>query len=215
MLLTGAGGAVGRAAATALRAAGAKVVGVDPDKDALVELIATGALADGQAGDLTDPEFADQVVTDQPAVDVLVNNVGSGISLPLADTGDDVLDRMLDANLRPVFRLCRAYAPGMARRGHGKVITVSSVLAGDPAVAAYAAAKAALTGFTRSIALEYAGRGVQCNVLAPGHVAAGRKGPPDALTGPLLFLASGMSDHVTGQVLVVDGVDGGVSGSRG
>jgi 2-dehydro-3-deoxy-D-gluconate 5-dehydrogenase len=211
VLLTGAGGATGRSAAAALHAAGAKVVGVDPDKDALVELIAAGALADGQAGDLTDPDFAGQVVADQPAVDILVNNVGAGVSLPLADTGDDVLDAMLDANLRTVFRLCRAYAPGMARRGHGKVITVSPLLAGDPAVAAYATAKAALTGFTRSIAREYAGRGVQCNVLAPGHLATGRKAPRDGLNGPLLFLASAMSDHVTGQVLVVDGV----SGSRG
>lgn len=208
VLLTGAGGATGRSAATALSAAGAKVVGVDHDKDALVELIATGALADGQAGELTDPDFAGQVVADQPAVDVLVNIVGSGLSRPLADTGDDLLDAMLDANLRTVLRLCRAYVPGMARRRRGKVVNVSAGLARQPGatVAAYAAAKAALTGFTQSIALEYAGRGVQCNVLAPGYLAAGRRGPRDALTGPLLFLASSMSDHVTGQVLVVDGV---------
>jgi NAD(P)-dependent dehydrogenase (short-subunit alcohol dehydrogenase family) len=206
VLLTGAGGAVGRAAAAAFSGAGAKVVGVDHDKDALVEQIATGALADGQAGDLTDAEFLRQVVADQPAVDVLVNNVCAGTASALADTGDELLDHMLDVNLRTAFRLCRAYVPGMAKRRRGKVITLSSVLAGAvPAVSAYAAAKAALTGFTKSIALEYAGAGVQCNVLAPGYQAAGRAGPRDALNGPLLFLASGMSDHVTGQVLVVDG----------
>ncbi len=229
VLLTGAAGAVGTAAAAAFTQAGAKVVGVDRNKDALVELIAAGSLADGQAGDLTDPEFVGQVVADQPEVDVLVNNVGAGTSLVLADTTDDVLDHMLEINLRTAFRLCRAYAPGMAARRRGKVITLSSVLGMHPVptVAAYAAAKASLIGFTRSIALEYAGRGVQCNVLAPGYLAGpkneayfdsdtgrrfverfmptGRVGPPDALNGPLLFLASAMSDHMTGQVLVVDG----------
>lgn len=229
VLLTGAGGAVGRTAAAAFSAAGAKVVGVDRNKDALVELIAAGALADGQSGDLTDPAFVGQVVADQPEVDVLVNNVGAGTSLTLADTTDDVLDDMLEINLRTALRLCRAYAPGMAKRRRGKVINLSSVLGMHPVptVAAYAAAKASLIGFTKSIALEYAGRNVQCNVLAPGYLEGpknaayfdspagrgfverfmptGRVGPADALNGPLLFLASGMSDHMTGQVLVVDG----------
>jgi NAD(P)-dependent dehydrogenase (short-subunit alcohol dehydrogenase family) len=222
VLLTGASGAVGKAAAAALRAAGAKVVGVDRDKDALVGMIASGDLADGQAGDLTDTGFVDQVVADQPEIDVLVNFAGAGASLSLADTTDDVLDDLLAINLRTAFRLCRAYAPGMARRRRGKVINLSSALGLHPlpTVAAYAAAKASLIGFTKSIALEYATRGVQCNVLAPGHLAGastehppferrsmptGRAGPPDALNGPLLFLASAMSDHLTGQVLVVDG----------
>jgi 2-keto-3-deoxy-L-fuconate dehydrogenase len=169
VLLTGAAGAVGKAAAAAFSREGAKVLGVDRDKDGLVELIASGALADGQAGDLTDPEFVDQVVADQPAVDVLVNN-----------------DHVLETDPRNAARLCGAYAPGMATRRRGKVITVSSA--------------GALLGFTRSVALEYAARGVQCNVLAP----AGGVDSPDAFTGPLLFLASAMSDHVTGQVLVVD-----------
>ncbi len=203
VLLTGAAGAVGRAAATAFSREGAKVLGVDRDKDTLVELIASGALADGQAGDLTDEDFVDQVVADQPAVDVLVNNVGAGTSLTLADTTDEVLDRMLEINLRTAFRLCRAYAPGMAERRRGKVISVLGV---HPApTAAYAAAQASLIGFTKSIAHEYAAHGVQCNVLAPGHLAGAKRA--DALTGPLLFLASAMSDHLTGQVLAVNGGD--------
>jgi len=229
VLLTGAAGAVGRAAAAAFSEAGAKVVGADRNEDALGELITEGALADARAGDLTDTDFVAQVVADLPEVDVLVNNVGAGTSRTLADTTDDTLDHLLEINLRTAFRLCRAYAPGMAKRGHGKVINVSSVLGMHPVptVAAYAAAKASLIGFTRSIALEYAGRGVQCNVLAPGYIEGpknnayfeseigqqfakrfmptGRAGPPDALNGPLLFLSSAMSDHMTGQVQVVDG----------
>jgi NAD(P)-dependent dehydrogenase (short-subunit alcohol dehydrogenase family) len=96
-----------------------------------------------------------------------------------------------------------------------------------PTVAAYAATKASLIGFTKAMALEYAARGVQCNVLAPGYLAGPKNtdyfesdvgkhfvkrfmptravGPADALNGPLLFLASPMSDHVNGHVLVVDG----------
>ncbi|MFL6121767.1 SDR family NAD(P)-dependent oxidoreductase [Actinophytocola sp.] len=227
VLLTGAAGAVGQSAAAAFTAAGAKVVGVD--RNDLSALLASGAIADEITGDLTRQSFVDRVVEAFPEVDVLVNNVGAGTSLVLADTGDEDLDRMLEINLRTAFRMCRAYAPGMADRRRGKVINLSSVLGLHPVptVAAYAAAKASLIGFTKSIALEYAGRGVQCNVLAPGYLAGpknagyfdsevgqsfvrrfmptGAVGPADALDGPLLFLASAMSDHVTGHVLVVDG----------
>jgi 2-deoxy-D-gluconate 3-dehydrogenase len=227
VLLTGAAGAVGRSAAAAFTGAGAKVVGVD--RNDLSALLASGAIADEITGDLTDQSFVDRLVEAYPEVDVLVNNVGAGTSLVLADTTDDELDRMLDINLRTAVRMCRAYAPGMADRRRGKVINLSSVLGMHPVptVAAYAAAKASLIGFTKSIALEYAGRGVQCNVLAPGYLAGpknaeyfdsetgqqfvrrfmptGAVGPADALDGPLLFLASAMSDHVTGHVLVVDG----------
>jgi NAD(P)-dependent dehydrogenase (short-subunit alcohol dehydrogenase family) len=219
VLLTGAAGAVGVSAAAAFTEAGAKVIGVDRNSAPEVDLV----------GDLTDQSFVDRVVETYPSVDVLVNNVGAGTSLTLADTTDEELDRMLEINLRTAVRMCRAYAPGMARRRGGKVINLSSVLGMHPVptVAAYAAAKASLIGFTKSMALEYAGRGVQCNVLAPGYLAGpkngsyfdsevgqrfvarfmptGKVGPSDALNGPLLFLASGMSDHVTGHVLVVDG----------
>jgi NAD(P)-dependent dehydrogenase (short-subunit alcohol dehydrogenase family) len=229
VLLTGAAGAVGKAAAATFTQAGATVVGLDRNQEVLDDMVAEGALAGSRAGDLTDTGFLDEVFAERPEVDVLVNNVGAGASVTLADTTDGVLDHMLEINLRTAFRLCRGYAPGMAERRRGKVINLSSVLGMHPVptVAAYAAAKAALIGFTKSIALEYAGRGVQCNVLAPGYLEGpknaayftsevgqqfvkrfmptGRMGPEDALNGPLLFLASAMSDHMTGQVLVVDG----------
>lgn len=229
VLLTGAAGAVGRSAAAAFTGAGAKVIGVDRNAEPLSDLLSSGAIADELAGDLTDPSFVDRVAEAWPEVDVLVNNVGAGTSAILADTTDEELDRMLEINLRTAVRMCRAYAPGMAKRRRGKVINLSSVLGMHPVptVAAYAAAKASLIGFTKSIALEYAMQGVQCNVLAPGYLAGpknadyfgsevgkrfvkrfmptGRVGPETALDGPLLFLASAMSDHVTGHVLVVDG----------
>jgi NAD(P)-dependent dehydrogenase (short-subunit alcohol dehydrogenase family) len=229
VLLTGAAGAIGQSAAKALHTAGAQVLGVDRNAEPLDELAAAGTLTDLRVGDLTDANFLDELVVAWPEVDVLINNVGLGTSLLLADTTDEVLDGLLEINLRVAFRLCRRYAPDMARRGRGKVINMSSVLAYHPVptVAAYAAAKASLIGFTRSIALEYARRGVQCNVLAPGYLSGpknatyfdseagqrfvqrfaptGTVGPANALDGPLLFLASSMSDHVNGHVLVVDG----------
>jgi NAD(P)-dependent dehydrogenase (short-subunit alcohol dehydrogenase family) len=229
IVLTGAAGAVGQAAAQALSEAGARVLGVDRNEEPLTVLADKGILAGYLAGDLTSQSFIDQITGTWADPDVLVNNVGAGTSRVLADTADEVLDEMLDLNLRIAVRLCRAYAPGMARRRGGKIINVSSVLAMHPVptVAAYAAAKASLIGFTKAIALEYAARGVRCNVLAPGYLAGAKNdayfssekgerfverfmptravGPPDALNGPLLFLASSMSDHVNGHVLVVDG----------
>jgi NAD(P)-dependent dehydrogenase (short-subunit alcohol dehydrogenase family) len=229
VVLTGAAGAVGQAAAQALSEAGARVLGVDRNQEPLTILADKGFLAEYLVGDLTSQAFVDQIADQWPAPDVLVNNVGAGTSRVLADTPDEVLDTMLDLNLRIAVRLSRAYAPAMARRRSGKIINVSSVLAMHPVptVAAYAAAKASLIGFTRAIALEYAARGVQCNVLAPGYLAGAKNdayfssekgqrfierfmptravGPPNALNGPLLFLASPMSDHVNGHVLVVDG----------
>jgi NAD(P)-dependent dehydrogenase (short-subunit alcohol dehydrogenase family) len=229
VLLTGAAGAVGQLAARAFSAAGATVLGVDRREEPLAAQADKGYLAEFATGDLTCAGFLEQLTSKWPHADVLVNNVGAGTSAVLADTTDDVLDAMLDVNLRVAARLCRHYAPAMAEHGGGKVINVSSVLALHPVptVAAYAAAKASLIGFTKAIALEYAGRGVQCNVLAPGYLEGAKNdayfqsevgkrfvrrfmptrsvGAPESLNGPLLFLASSMSDHVTGHVLVVDG----------
>lgn len=229
VLLTGAAGAVGRHAAEAFTRAGARVLGVDRNEIPLKSMKESGLLAETLSGDVTDRDFLDEIAATWPEVDVLVNNVGAGLSATLADTTDDVIDRMIDVNLKSAAGLCHRLAPGMGERRRGKIINVSSVLAAHPVptVAAYAAAKASLIGFTRSIALEYAPRNVQANVLAPGYLdgpknadyfrsdvgqrfqkrfmPTGSVGAPDALNGPLLFLASSMSDHVTGHVLVVDG----------
>jgi len=228
VVLTGAAGAVGQEAAAAFTAAGALVLGVDRNGDTLADMAAAGLLADRLAGDLCCEDVKDAVAAHCDA-DVLVNNVGAGDARALADTDDELIDRMLAVNLKTAAGLCRRIAPGMARRGRGKIINLSSVLALHPVptVPAYAAAKAALIGFTRSVALEYAPLGVQANVLAPGYLAGpknadyfaseagkslkrrfmpdGEVGPVHALNGPLIFLASSMSDHVTGHVLVVDG----------
>lgn len=229
VLITGAAGSVGERACAVFRAAGAEVFGVDRNHVKLNGLRTDGFLNEFLVGDLTEPAFCQVVGRLNPVPDVLVNNVGTGRSLSLANTSDEVLDEMLDINLRVAVRLCREIMPAMGSRRSGKVINVSSVLAKHPVptVSAYAASKAALIGFTRSVALEYAPRGVQINALAPGYLAGpknneyfqtdigqrfqrrfmptGTVGTPNALDGPLLFLASAMSDHVTGHTLIVDG----------
>ncbi len=147
VLLTGTAGAVGRDAARAFAQAGARVLGVDRHEEPLADLMDKGQVAEYLVGDLTDEEFLDHIAATWPEVDVLVNNVGAGTSLILADTTDEVIDAMLDVNLRTAVRLCRCYAPGMAVRRWGKIINISSVLALHPVptVTAYAAAKASLT----------------------------------------------------------------------
>lgn len=229
VLITGAAGIVGELACAIFSAANAEVVGIDRNEQKLEFLKKDGFLHEILVGDLTDLDFCNIICKLTPIPDVLINNVGSGCSLTLANTTDLALDDMLDINLRVAVRLCRGIMPAMGNRRSGKVINVSSILANHPVptVAAYAASKAALIGFTRSVALEYAPLGVQVNALAPGYLSGpkndeyfhtdigqrfikrfmptGVTGTPNALSGPFLFLASAMSDHVTGHTLVVDG----------
>jgi NAD(P)-dependent dehydrogenase (short-subunit alcohol dehydrogenase family) len=229
VLLTGAAGGVGREAARAFTAAGAQVRGADKNGPVLESMLGAGYLADLIVGDLTECELLDEISEKWPDIDILINNVGNGVPAKLEDTTDELVDQMLGVNFRVAMGLCRRYVPRMAEQGYGKVINVSSILAMHPVptVSAYSASKASLIGFSRSIALEYAHRNIQVNVVAPGYLSGTRNGeffrsqhgekfmrrfmPSGAtgkvgiLNGPLLFLASWMSDHITGHVLVVDG----------
>ena len=228
VLVTGAAGSVGRSLAPALTAVGARVIGVDRNKAPLAELVDAGSLAEALTSDLLNPEEVEKIAVQAGPVDVLINNVGLGTAHLLRKTTDEELSTALETNLWVAFRLTRALAPAMAHRGWGRIVNVSTVLALHPVptVSAYAASKAALIGFTRAVALEFAGRGVCCNVLAPGYMDGAKNAeyfdsevghsfverfmptgsvpPPDSLVGPSLFLSSEMSKYVTGQVLIVD-----------
>ena len=233
-LVTGAGaaGGIGFAIARALVAGGARVCVTATTArihDRAAELGCMGHIAD-----LTDPAqvtglFA-AVEAQLGPVEVLVNNAG------MVQTGKDIdrsrLDGWTDAawahhmalNINTTFHCCRAALPGMAARGHGRIVNISSVT--GPVVtidgsSAYATAKAAITGMTRSIALEYGARGITCNAVLPGWIAtesssqaeilagarppAGRPGTPDEVAACALFLASDEASYVTGAMLVVDG----------
>jgi 3-oxoacyl-[acyl-carrier protein] reductase len=134
---------------------------------------------------------------------------------------------VLDANLKGAFHTTRAIIKGMMKRRAGRIVNVSSIvgLIGNKGQANYAASKAGLIGFSKSIAKEYASRGILVNCIAPGFIetdmtaalpeaakttllegiALGRLGRPDDVAGAVLFLASDLAGYITGQVLVVDG----------
>ena len=160
-------------------------------------------------------------------ITLLVNNAGLTRDNILLRLSDDDWDQVLDANLKGAFHTTRAVIKGMMKRRAGRIVNVSSIvgLIGNKGQANYAASKAGLIGFTKSIAKEYASRGILVNCIAPGFIetdmtaalpeaakatllqgiALGRLGRPDDVAGAVLFLASDLAGYITGQVLVVDG----------
>jgi 3-oxoacyl-[acyl-carrier protein] reductase len=233
-LVTGAGaaGGIGFAIARALLAGGARVcitATTDRIHDRAAELGAMSHIAD-----LTDPAqvaglFA-AVEAELGPVEILVNNAGmvqTGKRMKrgqLADQTDAAWAHHMALNINTTFHCCRAVLPGMAAKGYGRIVNISSVTGPMVTIdgsSGYATAKAAITGMTRSIALEYGPRGVTCNAVLPGWIATessspaelragrktpvGRAGTPDEVAACALFLASEEASYVTGAMLVVDG----------
>ena len=230
--VTGSTRGIGLAIARALHAAGARVAIVGREQ-ARAERVAEslGVRAIGVACDVavgTQVEAA--IAAGEKAlgpIDVLVNNAGLTRDNILLRLSDADWDAVLDANLKGAFHTCRAVIKGMMKRRAGRIVNITSIvgLTGNKGQANYAASKAGLIGFTKSVAKEYASRGVLANCVAPGFIetdmtaalpdearasllqdiALGRLGRPEDVAGAVLFLASDLAGYVTGQVLVVDG----------
>lgn len=169
----------------------------------------------------------EQVVTSFGGVDVLVNNAGITRDGLLMKMKEEDWDSVIDTNLKSVYNLCSALIRPMMKARSGKIINISSVvgLTGNPGQTNYAASKAGMIGFTKALAQEVASRGIQVNCIAPGYIKTkmtdaltveqqqvvlnkvplGRMGNPEDIAEAACFLASKMSDYVTGQTLVVDG----------
>jgi len=230
--VTGSTRGIGLAIARALHAAGARVAIVGRDQ-ARAQAVAD-ELGERTAGVACDVAHADRVEAAIAAaekalgsIDILVNNAGLTRDNILLRLTDADWDAVLDANLKGAFHTTRAVIKGMMKRRSGRIVNITSIvgLTGNKGQANYAASKAGLIGFTKSVAKEYASRGVLANCVAPGFIetdmtaalpdearatllqgiALGRLGRPEDVAGAVLFLASDLSGYVTGQVLVVDG----------
>jgi 3-oxoacyl-[acyl-carrier protein] reductase len=226
-LVTGASKGIGRAIASELARAGASVVlGYRSGKD---EAEALAAELGGRAvqADVSSAEDAARLVEEAGDLDILVNNAGLTRDGLLARMPDDDWRTVIETNLSSVFYTCRAVTRPMMRKRSGSIVNVSSIVGvhGNWGQTNYAASKAGIIGFTKSLARELGSRGVRANVVAPGYVKTqltdvlpeeatkamldntplGRLGEPEDIAGAVRFLCSDEASFITGEVLLVDG----------
>jgi len=232
-VVTGGGRGIGLAIAEALAEGGARVAVVDVDEKESQEA-ANGLPGDGHQGyrgDVT--EGADlktvlqRVEAELGPITVLVNNAGITRDNLILRMSEDEWDQVLSVNLKGAFNATKAVARGMMKRRTGAIINIASVigLMGNAGQANYAASKAGLMGFTKSVAREFASRGVRCNAIAPGFIQTamteklspdvveglraqiplGTLGEPHDIARVVRFLAGPGAAYITGQVIAVDG----------
>jgi len=234
-IVTGASRGIGAGIADALAAAGALVAGTATSQEGAAAIAdRLGRIAQGSCGEVLDVNEADGAtelvarVTDKlgPPL-ILVNNAGITRDQILMRMKEDDWDAVIETNLRSVFRLSKACLRGMMKARAGRIISISSVIGsiGNAGQANYAAAKAGMMGFSKSLAREIGSRGITVNVIAPGFIDTdmtraldesqkegllkgiplGRLGEPDDIAAAVLFLASDQGAYITGQTLHVNG----------
>ena len=236
VLITGASRGIGKGIATVFAEHGANVLftyssSVDAANALETELQALGVQAKGYQSNAADfeqaQELVENVLADFSTIDVLINNAGITKDNLLMRISEEDFDKVIEVNLKSVFNLTKAVQRTMLKQRHGSIINMSSVVGvkGNAGQSNYAASKAGIIGFSKSVALELGSRNIRCNVIAPGfietemtaklseEVVAGwragiplkRGGTPNDVANACVFLASDLSSYITGQVLNVDG----------
>ena len=230
VLITGASRGIGKAIATTLVAQGAKVAGTATSESGAAKISEyLGESGKGYALNVTDPASIEATLAaikaDFGDVDVLVNNAGITRDNLLMRMKESEWDDIIDTNLSSIFRLSKAVLRPMMK--NGRIINIGSVVGtmGNAGQANYAAAKAGVIGFSKSLAREVASRGITVNVVAPGfiqtdmtdgltdeqkaatlaNVPAGRLGQPDEIAAAVCYLASDAAAYVSGETLHVNG----------
>lgn len=237
-LVTGASYGIGFAIASGLASAGATIVFNDINQDLVNKGLAAyeeaGIKAYGYVCDVTNEDQVNAVVAqiekEVGIIDVLVNNAGIIKRIPALEMSAKDFRQVIDIDLNGPFIVSKAVAPGMIKKGAGKIINICSMMSelGRETVSAYAAAKGGLKMLTKNLACEWGEYNIQVNGIGPGYIAtpqtaplrenghpfnefiiaktpAARWGTTDDLVGPAVFLSSKASDFVTGHVLYVDG----------
>lgn len=230
-LVTGASRGIGRAIAELLVERGATVIGTATSEGAAAISEYLGENGKGLALNVTDVESIEatlKAINDEfGAIDILVNNAGITRDNLLMRMKDDEWNDIINTNLTPIYRMSKAVLRGMMKKRAGRIINVGSVVGtmGNAGQTNYAAAKAGVIGFTKSMAREVASRGVTVNTVAPGfietdmtkalnddqraatlaNVPAGRLGDPREIASAVVFLASPEAAYITGETLHVNG----------
>jgi 2-deoxy-D-gluconate 3-dehydrogenase len=235
-LVTGSQSGLGFAIARALAEAGANVGchGLRPQPCGICkEVTQLGRKAFYVAGDVADPAVCatliQRTIDEFGSIDILVNNAGTIRRAPAAEFPQEYWDEVIAVNLSSVFRLSQLAGRYMLECGQGKIVNIASLLSfqGGVFVPSYAAAKSGVAALTRSLANEWAAKGINVNAIAPGYMAtantealrqdenrsrqileripAGRWGQPSDLAGAAVFLSSAASNYVNGHILTVDG----------
>ena len=236
-MVTGAARGIGRAIALRLTQEGAKLALVDILGDVLKKTLKDiqedGGIAVAFQADVTKiaeiDKFVSQTIQKFGNIEILVNNAGVGGSKSCLDTTEEDWDRMVNANLKSVFMVCKRIIPEMLKTGGGKIINIASMygVLGSPLAPAYCASKAGLINLTRQLAVDFSGRNILVNSISPGlietdmtrhkineskneqrfvrEIPVGRLGTPSDIAGAALFFASADSDFISGHNLVVDG----------
>jgi NAD(P)-dependent dehydrogenase (short-subunit alcohol dehydrogenase family) len=226
--VTGASSGLGLAIAEALAGAGAEVLAVARDPAKLSAAVARTPNVRAWAADVTGDEFCEQL--ERENVDILVNNAGTNVPLPITEVTADVLDRMLNLNVRAAYLASQAAARSMLARGtEGAIINITSQMGhvGSPRRTVYCMTKHALEGLTKALAVELAPAGIRVNSVAPTFIETpmtkpmfddpqfkefveamiplGRIGQPGDVAAAVVYLASPAANMVTGTSLLVDG----------
>ncbi len=234
-LITGGGSGLGLAIATKMAAAGYLTIIVGRNEEKLKKAVSEiGTNAYYKVCDLSNlstiPMLITEIIQEHGSIDVLVNNAGINMKKPFTEVTDDDFFQVINTNLLSVFSISREVVKVMTKQESGSIINISSMAAqyGIPKVIAYSAAKTAIEGMTRAMAVELSPLGIRVNCIAPGFIYSemtdkalnsdperkakvfgrtpmGRMGNPSEIGDTALFLASDAASYITGTVLPVDG----------
>lgn len=231
-LVTAAGQGIGKASALAMHREGAKVIATDINEEALAELEAAGLQT--FVLNVREPDSIAQAVRKAGPVDVLFNCAGFVDNGSILECDEDAWAFSLDLNVTAMYRMMKAFLPGMLENGGGSIINMSSVassIIAAPNRFSYGATKAAVIGMTKAVAADFVQQGIRCNAICPGTVESpslqdrmraqgdyetaraafvarqpmGRIGQPDEIAALVVYLASDESGFTTGMAHVIDG----------